>query len=122
MRGRGRYGNVKKPEFDGIRFDSHREMQRYCDLKLMEKAGVIRDLKVHRIYPITIAGIEIRIYSKRYWKAGRHLSYEADFVYWDCQCKCEIIEDVKMESGHRTEIYKIKRALMTAMGLTITEY
>lgn len=122
MRGKGRYGNVKKPEFDGIRFDSHREMQRYCDLKLMELAGVIRDLKVHQVYPITIAGVEIRIYSKRYWQTGRHLSYEADFTYWDCERKDQIIEDVKMQSGHRTEVYKIKRALMTAMGHTITEY
>jgi len=133
---KGRYGNVKKPEFDGIRFDSHREMQRYCDLKLMQQAGVIKDLEVHPKYPITIGGIEIRIRSKRYWNEGRHLTYEADFSYIDLEKKPSrdellehgadwhptVIVDVKMQSGHRTETYKIKRALMTAMGYTITEY
>ena len=39
----------------------------------------------------------------------------------DCQLG-QVIEDVKMQSGHRTEIYKIKRALMDAMGHPITEY
>jgi len=33
-----------------------------------------------------------------------------------------VIEDVKMQSGHRTEVYKIKKALMEAMGHTIEEY
>ena len=121
-KGKGRYGNVKKPEFDGIRFDSHREMERYCDLKLAERAGVIQDLKVHPAYPIVIGDVEIRLFSKRYWKTGRHLTYEADFTYWDCERKCQIIEDVKMQSGHRTEGYRIKQALMTAMGHTIMEY
>ena len=114
MRGRGRYGNVKKPEFDGIRFDSHREMQRYCDLKLMEKAGVVRDLELQPRFPITIAGIEIR-----YAGSNRHLTYVADFKYYDNEKEQWVVEDVK---GHLTDVYKIKRALMTAMGNTITEY
>jgi hypothetical protein len=123
-RSKGRYGNVRKPVHDGIRFDSKREFLRYMDLKILERAGEIRDLKVHPRYPITIAGIEIRVFSKRYHKTGKHLTYEADFSYerksgesWD-----PVIEDVKMASGHRTEVYKIKKALMRAMGHIIEEY
>lgn len=119
---RGRYGNVKKPIEDDIRFDSMRELNRYREHKLELKAGVIRDLEVHPKFPITIMGVEIRIYSKRYHKTGRHLVYEADFGYFDVEKNEKIIEDVKMGSGHRTEIYKIKRALMKAMGYEITEY
>jgi len=119
-RSKGRYGNVRKPVHDGIRFDSKREFLRYMDLKLLEKAGEISDIKVHPKYPITIAGVEIRIYSKRYHKNGRHLTYEADFTYMrDGET---VIEDVKMASGHRTETYKIKKALMRAMGHNIEEY
>ena len=117
---KGRYGNVNKIVHDGIKFDSKREYLRYMDLKLLVRAGEISELKVHPKYPITIAGVEIRIYSKRYHKNGRHLTYEADFSYW--RYGKPVIEDVKMASGHRTEVYKIKRALMRAMGHQIEEY
>jgi hypothetical protein len=116
----GRYGNVRKPVHDGIKFDSKREFLRYMDLKMLERAGEIHDIQVHPRYPIIIAGIEIRLMSKRYHKAGRLLVYEADFEY--VRDGETVIEDVKMQSGHRTEVYKIKRALMKAMGHNIEEY
>lgn len=117
-RSKGRYSMVKKPVIDGIRFDSGKEAKRYQDLKIIEASGAIRNLNVHKKYPITIAGIEIRTFSKRYWKTGKHLTYEADFTYWDCERKTQVIEDCK---GHRTEVYRIKRALMLAMGHEILE-
>lgn len=116
----GRYGNVRKPVHDGIKFDSKREFLRYMDLKILERAGEIHGIKVHPRYPIIIAGIEIRLMSKRYHKNGRLLVYEADFEY--VRDGETVIEDVKMQSGHRTEVYKIKRALMKAMGHNIEEY
>jgi hypothetical protein len=126
---KGRYGNVNKIEHDGITFDSKREFLRYQDLKILERAGEIRELKVHPKYPIIIADIPIRIYSKRYHKNGRQLTYEADFEYWRYDKPQGhghlwklVIEDVKMQSGFRTEVYKIKQGLMRAMGHTIEEY
>lgn len=116
----GRYGNVRKPVHDGIRFDSKREFLRYMDLRILERAGEISDLKVHPKYPITIGGIEIRIFSKRYHKTGKHLTYVGDFEYR--RAGELVIEDVKMQSGHRTDVYRIKRALMKAMGYDIEEY
>jgi len=124
-----RYGNVRKPEHDGIRFDSKREMLRYMDLKLLEKAGEIVGLKVHPKYPITIGGVPIMVNSNQHNKWDRHLTYEADFSYYAALKNCPVgtipplvIEDVKMQSGHRTGIYKLKRALMRAMGYDIEEY
>ncbi len=119
---KGRYGNVRKPVHDGIKFDSKREFLRYMDLKLLEKAGEIGALKVHPKYPITIGGVPIMVSSNQHNKWDRHLTYEADFVYFDKQLGKRIIEDVKMQSGHRTGIYKIKKALMRAMGHDIKEY
>lgn len=124
-KGKGRYGNVKKITEDGIRFDSKREFLRYLDLKLLEKAGEITDLKVHPKYPITIGGIPIMVSSNQHNKWDRHLTYEADFRYLvpsNPPGERWIIEDVKMQSGHRTGVYKLKRALMRAMGHDITEY
>ncbi|MGI9251146.1 MAG: DUF1064 domain-containing protein [Pseudohongiellaceae bacterium] len=120
-KGKGRYGNVTKPEIDGIRFDSKREMQRYLDLKLLEKAGRIKNLVLQPRFPIEIGGVQIRIMSKRYNKTGRQVVYIADFKYFDLDLEREIIEDVKMQSGHRPEAYIIKRALMLAMGKYVTE-
>lgn len=126
---KGRYGNVRKPVHDGIRFDSKREFLRYIDLKLLERTGEIQDLKVHPKYPITIGGIPIMVALNQHKPWGRHLTYEADFEYWEYDrphghghLRKLVIEDVKMQSGHRTDVYKLKRALMRAMGHDITEY
>lgn len=121
--GKGRYGNVNKIEEDGIRFDSKREYLRYKDLKLLERAGEITDLRVHPKYPITIGGIPIMVSSNQHNKWDRHLTYEADFDYLTKPpLGKRVIEDVKMQSGHRTGVYKLKRALMRAMGHEIIEY
>jgi len=122
---KGRYGNVRKPVHDGIRFDSKREFLRYMDLKLREKAGEIKDLRVHPKYPITIGGVPIMVALNQHKPWGRHLTYEADFEYWELSSNrtwVSVIEDVKMQSGHRTDVYRLKRALMKAMGHTIEEY
>ena len=123
---KGRYGNVNKIEHDGIRFDSKREFLRYMDLKLLKAAGEIKDLRVHPKYPITIGGIPIMVALNQHKPWGRHLSYEADFEYWELDHRnrtwVSVIEDVKMQSGHRTDVYRLKRALMKAMGYDIREY
>jgi len=121
-KGKGRYDNVKKIEEDGIRFDSKREYLRYKDLKLLERAGEIGTIKVHPSFDIIIGGIPIMVSSNQHNKWDRQLRYEADFIYFDKKLGKRIIEDVKMQSGHRTGIYKLKRALMRAMGHDITEY
>lgn len=119
---KGRYGNVNKIEEDGYRFDSKREYLRYLDLKLMHRAGEIGAIKVHPSYDIIIGGIPIMVSSNQHNKWDRQLRYEADFAYYSKALGKRVIEDVKMQSGHRTGIYKLKRALMRAMGHDITEY
>ncbi len=120
MRGKGRYGNVKKPVVDGYKFDSQHEADRYGQLKLLLLSGLIKFLRVHPRYPIKIGGVPVLMRSKRY-PNGRALKYVGDFSYVDLATDEIIIEDVKMQSGHLTEVYKIKRALMEAMGYRITE-
>lgn len=120
---KGRYGNIKKIEEDGHRFDSKREYLRYKELKLLERAGEITDLRVHPRYEIVIGGVPIMVCSNQHNKWDRPLVYEADFEYLTAPPFGErVILDVKMQSGHRTGVYKLKRALMRAMGYEITEY
>lgn len=116
-----RFGIKKVWSIDNIKFDSGRELNRYLELKLLERAGVITDLELQPRIPIVIGGVKVMMLSKRYHKNGRQLTYVGDFRYLDLERNLTILEDVKMESGHRPDAYKIKRALIHAMGLEITE-
>lgn len=108
----------KKIAYDGKVFDSPHECNRYKDLQLMQKAGLIRDLRHHVDFPLVLNGVEIRSLSGRYHKRGRLIKYEADFVYFDIERGQQVVEDAK---GYRTDVYILKRAIMRAMGYHVDE-
>ena len=88
----------RKTEVDGIVFDSMKEARRYQELKLLQKAGLIYDLRLQE-------RIEIIPKTDKY----RARYYVCDFTYIDTEQKCKIYEDVK---GVRTPVYLLKRAIM----------
>lgn len=90
---RNKFGAVATV-LDGIRFDSKREATVYAGLKVLERQGVIRDLKIHMRYDLHAPGLK------------RIGAYEADFVYYDPKEDRQRIIDVK---GHDTELSKWKR-------------
>lgn len=107
-----KYAN-KKTLIDGIWFDSKKEAARYQDLKLLQAAKVISDLKVQQFFELA-PSVVIQ---------GRKrppLRYKADFTYFDDrQGGGFVVEDVK---GFRTEGYRIKRHLMKAVhGIEVLE-
>lgn len=116
--------NNKKVEVDGIIFDSKREAERYQELSLLEKAGVIRDLQRQVKYILIPTQREPDIVGKRGGiKPGKVIekecSYVADFVYFDNEKQENIVEDTK---GFRTKDYTIKRKLMLYIhGIRINE-
>ena len=120
MKGQSRYPNVQKHVLDGVVLDSKAEMNRFAYLKLALKAKQIESLEVHPRIPIIIKGVAIKMRSAGY-PNGRQVTYVADFKYYDKHAGRWVLEDVKMASGHRTEVYKLKKALVEAMGITITE-
>lgn len=101
----------RRTEVDGFVFDSKAEARRYEELRMMEKMGLIRDLR--RQVPFVL------IRGQR-WSGGRKhrdTVYRADFVY--TENGRQIVEDVK---GVKTEGYKIKRELMKdRYGIEIKE-
>lgn len=122
---RNKYGN-KKVYVDGKVFDSVKEYRRYTELKLLEAAGVISDLRCQVRFELIPAQYDtIRNYSKTGKRlkdkqkcVERAVEYIADFVYTDTD-GCEIVEDAK---GKRTKEYIIKRKLMRYLkGITIQE-
>jgi hypothetical protein len=111
-----KFHNVKV-EIDGIRFDSKFEAHRYTELKLMEKAGLIRDLKLQVRFPIIINEEKV-------------CTYVADFTYVEKMPPLDykgtpwvleqpVVEDAK---GMRTPVYNLKKRLMKAvLGIDIKE-
>lgn len=93
---RNKYGARKVTTPDGQVFDSHMEYNRWCELRLLERAGRISDLKRQVSYELI---------PKQ--EGERSCKYVADFVYHEGGKL--VVEDAK---GHKTEAYKIKRKLM----------
>ncbi len=106
-----KYRNVKTV-VDGIRFDSKKEARRYQELKLLEKAGEISHLELQPIVHVVIGGVKL------VFDSGRRVTYKCDFRYFDERCKRYILEDTK---GFRTHTYKLKKAMVRAMGIEIVE-
>ena len=106
--------NSKKVTIDGITFQSTKEGHRYCELKLLERAGEIKDLKMQVPFEVVPALREPDTIGKRGGiKKGKTIEnsviYNADFVYYDNRKQQKIVEDSK---GCRTKDYVIKRKLM----------
>ena len=95
-----KYRNVKTV-VDGIKFDSKKEANRYCELLILERAGWIKDLKIHPRFTLLPA------YEKKGVKY-RSLVYIADFSYYDTREKNNIVEDVK---GYITKEFKLKQKM-----------
>lgn len=105
-----KYGN-RKIIRDGIEFDSIKECQRYCELKLLQRAGAISDLKMQVPFELIPAQ---RIDGK---VVERAVNYIADFVYQ--RDGKEVVEDTK---GFKTKDYILKRKLMLWVhGIRIRE-
>ena len=98
-----KYRNIKT-EVDGIVFDSKAEARRYAELRLLEKANEISDLRLQSKF-------ECKINEKKI------CTYKADFDYY--KGDQWVVEDVK---GFRTQVYRLKKKLVEALhGVEIRE-
>ena len=108
--------NARKVAVDGLAFDSVREARRYKELKLMQQAGKISDLRLQVPFELVPAQYE---HSGEVYTKGKHkgqqkrgkciekaVIYKADFVY--TENGRQIVEDAK---GMPTKDYVIKRKL-----------
>lgn len=110
---KSKYG-ANKTVIDGIEFDSEREAKRWTELKLLERAGVIRDLDRQVKFVLIPAQREAdTIGARGAIRKGkiieRECAYVADFVYIDAETGKTVVEDTK---GFKTKDYIIKRKLM----------
>ena len=94
--------NNKKPEIDGHTFDSQKEANYYCLLKMLKDNGEIEDFELQPL---------IRLQDGFDDQEGNHhrpINYKPDFrVVW-ADGREEYV-DVK---GYRTNVYRIKKKLL----------
>lgn len=89
----------KRTVIDGISFASKMEAARYEELKLLVKAGRIKDLLLQPRFKL--------------WVEGKLIcTYVGDFIYRDIYDNVVVVEDVK---GVKTSTYKIKAKLFQAL-------
>lgn len=98
---KNKYFNVKTV-YSGKKYDSKKEANRAMELKLLEKAGFITNLKEQVAFEICpkIQGI----------KNSRARKYIADFVYEEKGKKT--IEDVKSPITRKEATYTLKKQLV----------
>jgi hypothetical protein len=123
---------------DGHRFASQREARRYAELRVLERAGVIRDLELQPEFLLYVAVLDstpvlpatkiadaLRSFNTTKG-AGLGLvaglqpvgSYFADFCYRDA-AGAIVVEDAK---GFQTPLYRFKRRMVEAQyGIVIQE-
>jgi hypothetical protein len=111
-----KYG-AKRTEVDGITFHSQKEARRYGELKLLEKAGRVRNIVLQPSYPLEVLERESRPIG----------IYRADFLYQELEVDeggmsgrwREVVEDVK---GFKTPLYRWKKKHFEAQyGVEIRE-
>lgn len=88
----------------GLFFPSQKEARRWAELQLMERAGLISNLRRQVRHTLSVNGVKICVYvsDHEYTENGEHVT-----------------EDVK---GMITPEYKLKRAMMWAIhGIKIRE-
>ena len=101
--------NAKKVVVDGEVFDSKKEYYRWCDLRLLQRAGKISDLQRQ---------VKYELIPKQ--DGERACTYVADFVY--TQDGKTVVEDCKgYKRGAAYQLFSIKRKLMLLRGIKVKE-
>lgn len=90
----------RKAEVDGIVFASEKEANKYCELKLLKKAGLVKDFQCQVPY----------VLQDKYSSNGkriRAIKYIADFVVDENDGTTTVIDT----KGYRTKEYLLKKKM-----------
>ena len=123
-----KYG-AKRTIVDGITFDSKFEARCYSLLRLLERAGEIRALKLQPRFDIVVNGVKVCTYV-----ADFEFEEQVGHGHWNHRCTPDaapiyqppipqwerVVADAK---GVRTKDYRIKAKLMKALyGIDVLEF
>ena len=99
---RPKYGN-RKVVINGYMFDSKSEGDRYCELWLLQKGGVISGLELQPEFVLRDG------YTKPDGKKVRPIKYVADFAY--TEDGREVVEDVKSVATEKNAVFRLKKKM-----------
>ncbi len=99
-----KYNNIKTV-IDGITFDSKKEAQRYQDLLLLQRAGVIGEIIRQPSFVLQ------EKFVSRSGEKIREITYRADFAYREINRIVWTVEDVKGGNATKTPDFKLKRKM-----------
>jgi hypothetical protein len=94
--------NATKTIVNGTSYDSKKESRRGEELKMLERAGLISDLRFQ-------VPFELQAHFRYNGKMERAITYVADAVY--VQDGKTIVEDTKSKHTASLAVYRIKRKL-----------
>ena len=98
---RNKYG-ARKTVVDGHTFDSRKEAERYGELDLLQKQGVISGLVIHPLWDIVVEGTKV-------------CRVEYDFRYeHPAHSGSVVIEDTKSPATRANRVYRLKKKLFEA--------
>ena len=83
-------------------YDSATECKRAAELKLLERANEIKDLREQVVFELQPS------FKTNQGKTIRKMQYTTDFVYYDNKLKIMVVEESK---GFKTEDYKMRAKL-----------
>lgn len=112
MRSHRKYFKPTITYVDGIKFDSKAEARRYSELKMLERAGVIKDIKLHPKFPMIINNIKI---GRGWWTGDFRYMQQQDGVWFD------VIEDVKSIDTRESKIRRDVCAAINGIKITVVE-
>jgi hypothetical protein len=96
---RSKYKNVRVV-VNGVTFDSLAEAKRYSELKLLEKAGEIADLKRQERYNLWVNGHKV-------------CAFVSDFSY--VENSVPVVEDLKSQHTRSLPVFRLKAKLFKAI-------
>jgi hypothetical protein len=125
---RSKYGSVRTT-VDGMTFDSKKEARRYGELKLLLKAGQIRNLKIQPHFALmapVLSGAVDNVNAGKFERVSPLGEYRADFSFdertgvphgWRF-----VVEDVKSPATRKKQLYVWKkRHFERQYGIAIRE-
>lgn len=114
-RRRNKFNNTRC-EFEGLKFDSKRELERYKFLREKESRGEIRGLEVHPRFPFIDADDKPILIKGE--KRNTTARYTADFSYYlnakDGSVATDghyVVEDIKSPATAKEGQFKLRRAV-----------
>lgn len=107
---------VKREDGSVLKFDSRKEQRRWVELSIMQQAGQISELEIHKRF-LVHDGYELD------GRKERPITYICDFYYKDSEGR-QVVEDVKGGKATQTALFKVKKKLFEAryrIPITIIE-